>query len=120
MIAPGRLPGVRAIDLGATKALMALVEQAPDQSSGWKDMTNRLPEPWRQFAYLFFHRDPRLNRLAAERDGIIERFRKYVEWMTHDPIRKNGNRALVLIDRKPSIANIGGILTCNFRCDSRA
>ncbi len=109
-----------AIDLDASEAMVALVEQAPDQSAGWKDMTNRLPEPWWKFAYLLFHRDPRLDDLAAERDEIIQRFRKHVLLMTHDPIRKNGTRALALIDRKPSIANFGGVLTCDFRCDSRA
>ena len=109
-----------AIDLDASEAMVALVEQAPDQSTGWKDMTNRLPEPWWQFAYLLFHRDPRLDDLAAEHDGIIQRFRKHVLLMTHNLIRKNGTRALALIDRKPGIANVGGILTCNFRCDSRA
>jgi len=92
------------IELEASKGMTALIECAPDQSTGWKRTTNRLPEPWWQFAHLLFHRDSTLNELPAERDAIIQTFRNHVLLMTHDPVRKNGARALALIDGKPNIA----------------
>ncbi len=93
------------MELEASEAMVALIKRAPNQSAGWKRTTNRLPEPWWQFAHLLFHRDPMLNKLPAERDAIIQRFRKHILLMTHDPVRKNGARALALIDGKPSIAH---------------
>ena len=93
--------------------MVALLEQAPVQSSGWKATLNRLPERWWQFAHLLFHRDPGLNELSVERDKIIRAFRQHVCLMTHDPVRKNGARALAMIDGKPTIAKFGGILTCH-------
>lgn len=81
-----------------------LLEQAPDQSAGWMRSANRLPESWWRFAHLLFLRDPQLNELSAERDEIASTFRNYVLLMTHDPVRKNGARALAIINRKPDIA----------------
>lgn len=101
------------IELEASPAMAALLKRAPVQSVAWKATTNRLPEPWWQFAYLLFHRDPGLDELPNERDEIIRTFRKYVQLMTHDPVRKNGASALALIDCKPNIAKFGGILTCH-------
>ena len=106
--------------LDTSEEMVALLNQAPDQSTGWKDTVNRLPEPWWRFAHLLFHRDPRLNALSSECKGIIKRFRQHVQLMTHDPIRKNGARALALIDCKPNFAHFGGVLTCNSRCNSSA
>jgi type II secretory pathway component PulJ len=100
------------IELEASQAMAALLKKAPVQSTGWKVTANRLPEPWWQFAHLLFHRDPGLNELLAERDEIIRTFRQHVLLMTHDPVRKNGARALALIDGKPYIEKFGGMLTC--------
>lgn len=105
------------IELEASQAMVALLKQVPVQSTRWKATTNRLPEPWWQFAHLLFHRDPGLNELSAERDKIIHIFRQYVLLMTHDPVRKNGARALALIDGKPNIAKFGGILTHHSSCN---
>ena len=85
--------------------MVALIEQAPDQSAGWKRTANRLPESWWQFAHLLLHRDRKLNELPVERDAIICTFRKHIMLMTHDPVRKNGARALALIDCKLDIAH---------------
>ena len=93
------------IELEASEAMVALIQHAPDQSAGWKRTANRLPEPWWWFAHLLFHRDPRLDGLPAERDAIAQMFRKHILLMTHDPVRKNGVRALALIDRKPNVAH---------------
>lgn len=93
------------IELEASEAMVALIKQAPDHSAGWKRTANRLPESWWQFAHQLFHRDPKLNELPAERDTIIQTFRKHIFSMTHDPVRKNGARALALIDRKLDIAH---------------
>ena len=93
------------IELEASEAMVALIERAPDQSAGWMRTTNRLPEPWWQFAHLLFHRDSTLNELPAERDAVVQAFRKRVLLMTHDPVRKNGARALALIDGKPNTAH---------------
>ena len=106
------------ISLDASEDMVTLINQAPDQSAGWRDTPNQLPEPWWRFAYLLFHHDPRLNALSSECKGIIKRFRQHVQLMTHDPIHKNGARALALIDCKPNFAHFGGILTCNSRCNS--
>ena len=92
------------IELETSEPMAELLEQAPDQSAGWKRSTNRLPESWWRFAYLLFHRDSQLNELPAERDEIIRTFRKSVLLMTHDPVRKNGARALAMVDRKHGIA----------------
>ena len=108
------------MELEASQAMVALLEQAPVLSAGWNRTTNRLPEPWWQFAHLLLHRDPSLDELPAERDEIIQTFRKHVQLMTHDPVRKNGGRALALIDCKSNIAKFGGILTCPSSCDSGA
>jgi hypothetical protein len=92
--------------------MVALLDQAPVLFPVWMRMTNRLPEPWWQFAHLLLHRDPGLDELPAERDEIIQTFRAHVQLMTHDPVRKNGARALALINcNKPSVAKFGGILT---------
>lgn len=93
------------IELEASEAMTALIERAPDQSAGWKFTINRLPETWWRFAHLLFHRDPALNELPAERDAIIQTFRNHILLMTHDPVRKNGARALALIDGKPNISH---------------
>lgn len=100
------------IELEASQAMVALLEQAPVQSAGWKVTANRLPEPWWRFAHLLFHRDPGLDELSAERDKIIHAFRRHVLFMTHDPVRKNGARALALIDGTPDFAKFDSILTC--------
>lgn len=84
--------------------MAALLRRAPDQSAGWKRSANRLPESWWRFAYLLFHRDPQLNELPAERDEITDKFRQFVLLMTHDPVRKNGARALAIVDRKHDVA----------------
>jgi len=99
--------------------MLALLKKAPVQSAGWKVTANRLPEPWWQFAHLLFHRDPGLDKLSAERDEIIYTFRQHVLLMTHDPVRKNGTRALALIDGKPDTAEFGGILTGHSSCNPR-
>ena len=106
--------------LDASEDMVTLINQAPDLSTGWRDSDKRLPEPWWRFAYLLVHRDPRLDALSAECNGIIKTFRQHIQLMTHDPIRKNGARALALIDRKPNSANFGGVLTCKPRCNSSA
>jgi hypothetical protein len=94
------------IELETSEAMADVLETAPDQSAWWKDTRNRLPEPWWRFLYLLFHRDPGLDGLRAEHDGIIQRFRHYILLMTHDPIRKHGTRALALIERKPKIVKL--------------
>jgi len=87
--------------LEASEEMTRVLDSAPDQSAGWRIMSNRLSESWWRFAYLLFHRDPGLDELPAERDQIIEEFRHHILMMTHDPIRKNAARALALIERKP-------------------
>jgi hypothetical protein len=94
------------IELETSEAMAEVLKRAPDQSAGWKNSGNRLPEPWWRFAYLLFHRDSSLDELPAECDRIIRIFRKHILVMTHDPIRKNGARALALIDRKPEHAKL--------------
>lgn len=93
------------VELEVTKDMAALIESVPDQSAGWKRTTNRLPEPWWQFLHLLFHRNTTLNELPVARDAIIKAFRNHINLMTHDPVRKNGARALALIDGKPNIAH---------------
>ena len=94
------------VELETSEAMAEVLERAPDQSAWWKNTQNRLPETWCRFAYLLFHRDPSLDGLPAEHDAIIQRFRKYILMMTHDPIRKHGTSALALIDRKPEIVKL--------------
>ena len=92
------------IELETSQEMAALLGQAPVLWPQWKCTTNRLPEPWWQFAYLLLHRDPGLDELPAERDEIIQTFRRHVGLMTHDPVRKNGARALALVNCKPNVA----------------
>ena len=101
-----------------SEEMIALLNQAPDQSTGWKDTANQLPEPWWWFAHLLFHCDPRLNAWSAECNGIIKTFHEHVQLMTHDLIHENGARALALINHKSNFANSGGVLACNSRCNS--
>jgi hypothetical protein len=108
---------LRDIELEASQEMVVLLKRAPDQSAGWKATANRLPEPWWQFAHLLFHRDPGLDELSAERDEILHTFRQRILLMTHDPVRKNGARALALIDGKPTIAKFRSVLTCHSSCN---
>ena len=92
--------------LEASEEMTRVLDSAPNQSAGWRIMSNRLSESWWRFAYLLFHRDLGLDELPAERDQIIEEFRHHILMMTHDPIRKNAARALALIERKPESVQV--------------